>query len=306
MSIVVFGSLNMDIVNRVDKLPLPGETIQARSTQYYCGGKGGNQATAVSKSGSSVVMIGAVGEDDFGSILLQRMELCGISTEYIFRKKVTTGTAFITINQAGENQIILSPGANYLWTIEDVQRSLSEDVLTGIEYALLQNEVPWELNRSLIHWLHESEVKIVYNPAPASPIASEIFPLVHTLVLNETEAQTITGLSTQNEQEVRTCAKQLIGLGVNEVIVTLGEKGSLYYNRDGLDIFTKAYRVKTVDTTAAGDTFIGAFVAARSRKNSLEKSLQFAAAASAITVSRHGAQDSIPTEKEINEFISNY
>lgn len=304
MRIAVIGSLNIDIVNRVARLPQPGETLEAGRSFRHCGGKGANQAVAAARCGASVAMIGAVGQDANGERLRQQLENDGIYLGLTFQKPEPTGAAFITVDEQGENHIVLSPGANVAWTIDDIADASGSDVWSGFDFALLQNEIPWELNRHFIQTLPSLGVKVVFNPAPAKPISPGLLSGLHTLVLNETEAESIAGCRIGRERDAAACAKHLVDAGVYEAIVTLGPKGSLYCNRDGIERFTPAYPVKAVDTTAAGDTFIGAFAAARSRGRELEQSLQFATAASALTVSRHGAQESIPFEREIEHFIA--
>jgi len=303
MSILVIGSINMDIVNHVNHQVLPGETIRALRTTYSGGGKGANQAIAAAKAGADVVFAAAVGDDEMGGALLHLVEEAGLSSRYIVRKEGSSGLAFITVDQAGENQIILSPGANEKLSAADLETMRLFDGTKPIEMLLLQNEISWELNESLIETAHRRGVQVVLNPAPAIKVPVHVLAWVDTIILNETEAEHIAELPLTDANQAEEVAKVIVSMGVKEVLLTLGEQGSLYCNRDGVVIQTKAFAVQAVDTTAAGDTFIGAFAAALSGKKSLQDSLQFASAAAALAVSKPGAQSSIPTKAETDLFL---
>jgi ribokinase len=177
--------------------------------------------------------------------------------------------------------------------------------LTGIKAILLQNEIPSEANEFAMRWAHSRNIKIYFNPAPAMKVSQEILPYIDLIILNESEIQCITDLSVSNFMEAEEAADILIGWGAKAVIVTLGEKGSFYKDTEQRNIITPAFRVTPLDTTAAGDTFIGAFAAAQTDGIDIKNSLRFASAAAALSVSRKGAQDSIPTKEEIEQFIRN-
>lgn len=299
--LAVVGSINMDIVNRVERHPLPGETIKGESTAYLPGGKGANQAVAAARAGARVAMFGAVGDDAFGPQLLESLGSAGVDTAGVARKKSHSGLAFITVNRAGENHIVLSEGANGLVTPEDLQQAWTLD---GVRAVLLQNEIPWQTNRAAMERARAQGIRIVFNPAPAFPIPEETLPLIDTLVLNESEAELVTGLTVSRIDEAERAAKRLTASGVGEVIVTLGAAGSLYLARDGAPIVTPAFPVTPVDTTAAGDTFIGYYAAALAAGEPAEKALRRASAAAALTVTRRGAQSSIPDDREVERFLS--
>ncbi|MFD0676833.1 MULTISPECIES: ribokinase [unclassified Paenibacillus] len=305
MSILVAGSINMDIVSYVDKHAVPGETVQALRTEHHAGGKGANQAMAALRSGASVTMIGAVGNDATGKSLLQELQQGGFSTDHICEKAGLSGMAFITVDKAGENQIVLSSGANAELTIQDLEMAFSDTAaFHGVRMLLLQNEIPWELNAYLIQTARRLGINTVFNPAPALNIAPEMLRQLNTLILNETEIAAITNRQIDSYVQAEEAVKEIAALGVNEVILTMGGEGSLYYNGEGRLIRTKAFSVPTVDTTAAGDTFIGAFAAASCTDMEVEERLRFATAAAALTVSRHGAQISIPLRSETVDFLS--
>lgn len=301
--IAVIGSINMDVVNYVKKHPLLGETIYGLGTAYSPGGKGANQAVAAAMAGGDVTMIGAVGQDPFGSELIASLRRYGVRTESILTKEETSGIAFITVDASGENNIILSQGANGKLTASDIDASLH--ALEGVKAVLLQNEIPWETTRYAIHQVRKKGIRVYWNPTPAIKLDTDDLSLIDVIVLNETEAEEITGLSVQVEEQAKLVAKQIINAGAHTVVVTLGDRGSLFVNRDGELIRTQAFNVKEViDTTAAGDTFIGAFVVANESGFPTEESLAFASAAAAISVTKKGAQASIPSRGEIEHFLS--
>jgi ribokinase len=290
----------MDVVNRVQKHPLPGETIKGLSA-YYPGGKGANQAVAASLAGGSVTLIGAVGRDPFGDELISTLQRYGVRTELILRKEGTSGMAFITVDALGENTIILSEGANGKLSVKDVQALLP--AFEGADAVLLQNEIPWETTEYAMKEAHKSGIRVFFNPAPADQVGADCFPFVDVMVLNETEAEAITGISVQADDEALQAAKKIIECGAKGVLMTLGAKGALYVQRDGMSFRTPSFRVDAVDTTAAGDAFIGAFTVASLSMKTVEESLRFASAAAAITVAREGAQVSIPNRAEIEMLL---
>ena len=299
--IVVIGSINMDVVNRVKEFPLPGETIHGNGTSYHGGGKGANQAVAASLAGAAVRMIGAVGTDAFGSTLLAGLGKFGVDTAGVRVKEGTSGLAFITVSDSGENTIILSAGGNGKLRPDDI----AADQLEGADCVLLQNEIPWETNLHVMRLCRSLGVDVLYNPAPASSarLSGDVLGLVRTLVLNETEAEALTGLAVRGAEGAGRAAERLIAEGVGQIVVTLGREGSLYADAHGALVLTPAFPVEAVDTTAAGDTFIGAFAAARQAGGELSGQLRFASAAAALTVTRAGAQESIPAKEEIDAFL---
>jgi len=298
-NIAVIGSLNMDIVNHVLKMPLPGETIKALSTEYIPGGKGANQAVAASLSGSRVKMIGAVGSDLFSNKLIESLNEHGVQTDTLVNKKCETGVAFITVDHTGENNIILSEGANGLFSERDIPFSLFDDVDT----LLVQNEIPWHATRFAIETANKNGIRVIFNPAPALR-SKAIIPLVDVLILNKTELEVLTGSIVKDISSAELGLKDLITDGVREVVLTLGDQGSIYMNSGGKHLYTPAYKVNTVDTTAAGDTFIGAFASIYEADLSIEEKLLYSTAAAALSVSKKRAQTSIPNREDIEQFIA--
>ncbi|WNR43135.1 ribokinase [Paenibacillus roseipurpureus] len=298
-TIYVVGSINMDIVNEVGQFPLPGQTVEGLHTHYQPGGKGANQAVAAAKAGTQVQMTGAVGHDAFKVPLLASLANNGVGTSHVLEKACESGLAFITVNGEGENCIILSPGANKQLTVDDLPAELWQEA--GL--ILLQNEIPWELTRTVIQTAHRYGIPVWLNPAPAFALPVELYAFIHTLILNETEAEVLTGQSISSEGEAMKAAAQLLHDGIRRVVLTLGSKGLLFSDETGGIQYLPAYVVQPVDTTAAGDTFIGAFASAWIRGLAPLESLTFASAAAALAVTRSGAQSSVPSEAEIAAFM---
>jgi ribokinase len=307
--IAVVGSINMDVVNRVDRHPLPGETVSGLETAYIPGGKGANQAVAAARAGAQVLMIGAVGQDPFGGPLVEALGKAGVDTAGVLEKEGTSGMAFITVDAHGENNIILSSGANGRLSVEDMEAGLigaaAGDVGVGLDGVLLQNEIPWETTSAAVRRARALGATVYLNPAPARKVEDEVLALVDVLVVNETEAAAISGMKVDSRENAEAAAEWLLGRGVREVIVTLGAAGVVYASKEGERVSVPAFRVEAVDTTAAGDTFIGAYAAARNRGDSVQEALRWANAAAAIAVTRPGAQSSIPYADEVYRWLEN-
>ncbi|MFF2886176.1 ribokinase [Paenibacillus sp. NPDC057967] len=299
--LLVIGSVNMDVVSNVKQFPLPGETIHSSGTKFVPGGKGANQAVAAARAGAACAMVGAVGLDPFGDTLVASLTEKGVLAESVLRKDGTSGIALITVNEEGENNIILSAGANGKVTEEDIVSSVQRD---GAYAVLLQNEIPWETTVAAIRSANAQAVRVFLNPAPARELPDDLFPLLDTLIVNETEAAVITGVKVSDAATAEASAEWALAKGAASVIVTLGEQGCFYASASGARAAVPAFRVKAVDTTAAGDTFIGAYAAACADGLATEEALRFAAAAAAIAVTRPGAQSSIPDKAEIEAFLA--
>lgn len=299
--IVVVGSINMDVVNHVTRHPNLGETIEGLSTEYSPGGKGANQAIAAALAGGRVKMIGAVGEDTFASELARHLTDFNVQTRLMLRKPGTTGLAFITVDVNGENTIILSRGANGKFLTSDLEAL--RDTIAEAGIILLQNEIPWETTFMAMEIAHEYGVPVFFNPAPALKPVKALYSMVELLVLNENEASMMTNQPVRTVEEAQRAAEYLVDAGVTSVVVTLGDKGSIYVDSNKKTTYTPAFKVTPVDTTAAGDTFIGYLATAQWSGEAIESGLRFASAASAISVMREGAQNSIPSKQEVEEFL---
>jgi ribokinase len=299
-SIVVVGSINMDVVSRVHALPLPGQTVHALATAYHPGGKGANQAAAAARAGADVTMLGAVGDDAFAATLQAALRDSGVRVDHLLVRSTTSGLAFITVDDEGQNTITLSQGANGQMPPADV--AAARDLLTSARALLLQNEIPRETTRLAMTIAHDAGVRVLFNPAPALDLPRDAYPLVDTLILNEVEASALVGMPVAATAEAEIAARQLIADGARAVIITLGQHGAIYLDSRNPLIVLPAFSVTPLDTTGAGDIFIGAYAAA-ALTQSVHDALRFAAAAAALSVTRHGAQRSAPTRDEIAAFL---
>ncbi|CAH1217705.1 Ribokinase [Paenibacillus allorhizoplanae] len=298
-NIYVVGSINMDIVNKVHHFPHPAETVEGQHTAYYPGGKGANQAVAAAMSGSNVQMVGAIGNDAFGTPLFNSLLDKGVQVGHVKSKESGSGLALITVNEEGENCIMLSRGANEQLSGTDLPNEMWDDAAL----ILLQNEISWDINLQIIHKAKECGIPVWMNPAPALLLPNDIYASIHTLILNETEAGLLTDRLIVDENDALLAITQLINKGIAHVVLTLGSKGLIIADETKQITYFDAYLVNSVDTTAAGDTFIGTFASSWLSGQTLCESMQFASAAAAIAVTKPGAQDRIPSKSDIEAFI---
>ena len=301
--VIVAGSLNVDLTIEVDKMPAQGETIHGHDYFVNEGGKGGNQAIAAVKSAAETIFIGSVGNDAFGKQVIDSLEKSNIDTGCIqVHDKESTGTAMI-IRENNDNRIILNPGANYAMTYEFAKEQLDKVASKG-DLFITQFENNLEVTFKLIEYAKSLGMETILNPAPAKKIPVEVLRYIDILVVNQSECEVICGIYPNNEEECVHAAKVLRDMGVSNIIITLGKEGSLTITGEG-NIRVNAHKVQAVDSTAAGDSFIGAMAAKLSKGASLKESLEYATKVSAVTVTRKGAQISIPTEEEVNKFFKN-
>lgn len=295
--IIVVGSLNMDLVVRAPRLPQVGETIIGSEFGTYPGGKGANQAVAAARLGGAVKMIGRVGKDDFGQALLGNVSDNGVDTSFILRDpQSATGVALITVDDAGRNTIVVASGANARLTPEDVLRAQS--AFEGAAVLLLQLETPLLTISAAIGLARSHGLQVVLNPAPAQTLDVELLKATDYLIPNQTELALLAGV-----QPLDKAIAVLQGWGVANLIVTLGEQGVLVA-QDGRQTRLPAHQVNVVDTTAAGDAFLGAFAVALTEGLSTVEAAAWGNAAGALAVTRPGAQPSLPDKAELNEFLS--
>ena len=288
--IVVFGSLNMDLVVRVARAPRGGETLQGQSFLTNPGGKGANQAVACARQGARVAMVGCVGEDDFGRTLRNALAADGIAVAHVRTAAASTGVAVVMVDDEGENRITIVPGANDLLKAD-------AEALAG-NYLLLQCEVPMAEVVLAARFMRAKGATVVMNPAPVCTLPDELWPLVDILVMNEIEATELAGLPVTDPASAAAAATSLRRKGPSTAIVTLGSQGVLVADDAGCRHFP-ALEVQVVDTTAAGDTFIGAMCAARAAGQSMDAAVRRGIRAATLCVTRPGAQASIPTLQEL-------
>ncbi len=319
--ILVVGSLNADLVVRAPRFPQPGETISGEDLQVIPGGKGANQAVAASRLGAGVSMLGRVGRDNFGDFLLDNLKQNNVDTSLIQRDDASTGTAVIVVDSSGQNSIVLSPGANSGVSPADIENASFPDY----KLLLLQLEIPTPTVLSAARRAKENGVRVILNPAPARELPDELIGLVDFIIPNETELSLLTGLPVNDIPSAETAAKRLLERGAQNVIVTLGEKGALVVSGTQGNRYTSThidtFKVDVVDTTAAGDAFIGGFAVelpARRRDSLLptntqesasyaieiEAAVRFACACGALATTKFGAQPSLPTKEDVEKFIS--
>lgn len=293
--ILIVGSLNMDLVVMVARHPQIGETILGGKFVTFLGGKGANQAVAAARMGSAVKMIGCVGEDGFGDELRASAAKDGIDIQYIaVNEQEATGIALITVDAEGRNTIVVSSGANLALTPPYLH--IAKQAFANADVLVTQLESPLETVSEALAMAVEHKLKVVLNPAPAQPLSADILSKVDYLIPNEREAMQVVGA-----EALESAIDQLLGMGVRNLIITLGKKGVLIVTTDGRTQIP-AYPVKAIDTVAAGDAFVGAFATGLAEGMSVEQAVRLGNAAAAISVTRHGAQPSLPMRKEVNEF----
>ena len=297
--ILVVGSSNTDMVIKAAHLPRPGETILGGTFFMNPGGKGANQAVAIARLGGSVTFICKTGSDIFGHQSQQLFEEEGINTSYVFSDSGNpSGVALITVDEKAENCIVVASGANANLLPSDLAKA--EEAIEQADLILMQLEVPMEtVCFADIAW--QKGKKVILNPAPAHPLPADLLRHLYLITPNETEAEMITGVKITDESSAGEAARLLSEMGVQHVIITLGSKGALIYS-DGKAEMVPALKVEAVDTTAAGDVFNGALTVALSEGRSLKEAARFACKASAISVTRVGAQSSAPYRNEVDIF----
>lgn len=304
-NILVAGSLNMDIVINTEHIPRPGETVFGKSFAFNPGGKGANQAYTAGKLGARVSMIGAVGKDDHGKIMVESLQSVGVDTAGIRSFSYTpSGMAFIAVDREGENSIVVVPGANSELTIEDIDRNL--ELIDRCDVVIAQLEIPIEVVTYLAEAARSRKKLVILDPAPApSRLPEKLIRNVDIMKPNETELQRITGMMTDTPEQIAEAARSLIEKGAGKIAVTLGAKGTILVTEHGYEVFP-ARMVEAVDTTAAGDAFLAALAVKTAEGSSLEDAIRFAGIVASIVVTRKGAQCAIPDYQEVYKIYKEY
>ena len=299
-NVVVIGSLNMDLVTRAPRLPKGGETLIGHSFATVSGGKGANQAVAAARLGARVAMVGCVGNDDYGVQLRDALLAEQIDCQAVSTVEDSSGVALIVVDDNSQNAIVIVAGANGAMTPAVIDRF--DAVLQAADVIICQLEIP---DATVGHALKRARAlgkTVILNPAPASrPLPADWFAAIDYLIPNESEASALSGLPVDSLQSAESAANQLIAMGAGKVIITLGARGSLFANGKGFEHFP-APKVQAVDTTAAGDTFVGGFAAALASGKSEAEAIRYGQIAAALSVTRAGAQPSIPTMSDVQAF----
>lgn len=297
--IICIGSSNTDMVVRSERLPRPGESVIGGGFVMAGGGKGANQAVAIARMGHKVIFAAALGEDMFGDEAIARYRQYGVDTSYIVRKKTPSGIALIMVDAAAQNSISVALGANSELSVADVMPAL--DLIEPNDIVLMQLEIPMETVAACVAVAAAKGARVVLNPAPAAEVSADVLSKLYLITPNQTEAETLTGIEVRDEQSARAAAEALRAKGVERVIITMGGDGALLDDGGRVEM-VPAFRVNAVDTTAAGDVYNGAICAALAEGCSLRDAMIFGSKASAISVTRIGAQPSIPTREEVDKF----
>ena len=300
--ISVVGSLNMDLIARTPRFPQPGETIIGSDFHTVPGGKGANQAVAAARLGAQVSMVGRVGRDAFASPLLDNLAAAGVDHTFVIQDpEAATGVALIAVDDAGQNSIIVASGANVRLSPADVDGA--EAAIAGADALLLQLESPLETVTRAAKVARAHGVSVILNPAPARPLPGALLSLVDVLIPNESETALLAGLPVDDPAEAEAAAAALRELGVGTVILTLGERGALLAWEDGAEYFP-AFEVTPVDTTAAGDAFVGGFAVALAEGRSLAEAVQWGNGAGALATTKLGAQPSLPARQDLEALLA--
>ncbi|SVB61221.1 uncharacterized protein METZ01_LOCUS214075 [marine metagenome] len=299
--VTVVGSFMYDLVATVPRRPKTGETLVGNTFGMFLGGKGANQAIAASRAGSKVTMVGRLGNDFFGKQFLEKFSREGINTDFVTQDDENgTGVAMPLIDASGDNSIVIIPQANMALTVENINQAQS--TIADADVLVMQCEVPMDANQRAAEIAKQNDTLVILNPAPAQLIPDQILKLVDIIIPNEIETETLTGLPTKTENEVLVAGRNLLSKGVETVILTLGDRGSLLLNEDGEKLIP-AFDVSVVDTTAAGDSFCGVLAASLANGISINLSVEIANAAGALAVTKLGAEPSLPQRDAIDDLL---
>lgn len=310
--ILVVGSFMMDLISKTLKVPNEGETITGQTFSTASGGKGANQAVQAALLGADVTMVGKVGDDIFGTQMIASLKKAGVNVEYVIKdKSIASGVGNITLEtkegQKTKNRILILPGANMGLTVEDVH-FLKEDI-SNYDLVILQHEIPVDVNEAIVNFAYAKDIPVMLNSAPSRPIHADVLVKLAYISPNEHEAADLTGIKIKVDsngvdlETVKTVTNSLLNKGVRNVIITLGSNGVVLANKNKFIYQPCIDVVEVIDPTAAGDSFVGAFCTGICTGMSEESALEFASYAATITVSRLGAQPSLPSYQEVLELM---
>jgi ribokinase len=300
--ILVLGSSNVDFILRIPYFHEPGETLQSEDVVTVFGGKGANQAIAAKRLGAKVCFATKLGDDHYGDTYRWYLMKNGLDGKYFLRgKELTTGMAFIELNPKGQNRIIVSPGANGSFSEKDLKNL--NPLWKDVSVFVTQLEIPLTTVRTGLKMAKKQGAITVLNPAPATRLSSEFLDQVDFLVPNELEAQVLSGIKMKSFHDLTKIGDKLLSLGSKNVVITLGSKG-LYFKNEEQELRMRAFRVEAVDSTAAGDAFVGALAWCLSKGTPIKRALTIASGAGALATMKLGAQPSLPLRKELERFLS--
>lgn len=302
--VVVVGSLSQDLVAKAPRFPGKGETLRGSAFGMFAGGKGNNQAMSAARAGAEVALVGRVGADSFGEMLIQTLNKNSVDAQFVFKDStVGTGIAHITVSDEGENAIVIIQQANLRLSAADVEAA--RDKISDAKVLLLQLEVPVETDIAAAKVARAAGTIVALNPAPAPDngvLPSELLKVVDIFTPNQTEAQQMTGIVVSDLASAREAATKLKSAGPATVIITMGEQGAFVHN-DQISELIPSFSVDAIDTTAAGDAFCGALAAALARGEDLRSAVRWACAGGALATTRMGAEPSLPTDAEIKKLV---
>lgn len=300
--ITVIGSSNTDLVAKSPKLPAPGETVLGSQFVIAPGGKGANQAVAIARLGGDVTFVARLGADEFGDQRLEDFKRDGINTSFIFRDgEVPSGVALIFVDDGGENMITVVQGANARLSPADIDRAKA--AIESADMVVLQLETPLETVEHAVAIAAGKGISVILNPAPGRKLEPRLIEKIDCLTPNETEAEILTGIKVTSDDAARKAGAKLLELGAGSVVVTMGKRGAMLIT-DEQSSLIPAFAVDAVDATAAGDAFTGGLVYALASGKELRDAVQFANAAAALAVTKMGAQPSMPTRGELEQFVA--
>lgn len=302
--VVVIGSYNTDLTIKTARIPRPGETIIGGVFSEGGGGKGANQAVAAVRAGANVSFIARVGNDILGKEGIQRLNNERIDTRFIFQDTDTaTGVAFIVVDERGENSIVVASGANARLSPADMEQSTEEIASAGV--LLVQLESPLDAISLAIKKANNNGTMVILNPAPAQPLDRKFLQEIDIITPNKVEAEMLTGIKVTDEESLRTITKKFFDYGIKNVLITLGSKGVFIGLQDSMEVIP-AFKVRSIDSTGAGDVFSGSLAAFLAEGMSIETAARMANASGSISVTRMGAQNAAPNRKEIENFMKEY
>ena len=300
--IVIVGSLNMDLVVRTPHMPAPGETVLGDDFQTIPGGKGANQAVAAARLEARVSMVGRVGRDAFGEALLANLRAEGVDVKHVRTDEVAaSGVALITVDESGQNSIVVASGANWRLTVADVQAALAS--IGAFDVLVMQLETPLPIVEAAAQLARERGARVALNPAPARALPASLLAQVNVLLPNESETSLLTGLPVESMPQAERAAQALLDRGVGAVVLTLGSRGALVVEPGREAIHLPPHAVEVVDTTAAGDAFVAGLAARWGEGVSLVEAARWGNAAGALAVTRMGAQPSAPTRAAVAAYM---